>query len=72
MREGRIVEEGMDETRRRLRDRSDATVIGYWNDRDGSISFMIAVEDELRARGYSTRDENSAPRTIPIPGNRYK
>lgn len=35
---------------------SDETLIRYWNDRDGGLSWMLAIEDELTHRGYKTRD----------------
>ena len=57
--------------RREFRDRSDATIITYWNQHDGSLSFLIAVEEELRARGYQTREPGTGNvRVIPIPGNK--
>lgn len=58
-------------TRQRLRDRSDATIIGFWNDRDGSLTWMIALEEELRHRGYTTRDDKGMKRRIPIPGDKH-
>ena len=61
----------MDDIRRDFRDRSDATLISYWNEGNGSLSWNIALEETLRVRGYKTRDENGMPREIPVPGDKH-
>lgn len=50
--------------------RSTGTLIEYWNDGEGSISWLTAVEEELIRRGFKPRDENGTRRQIPIPGNK--
>jgi len=60
----------VDEIRRNFKDRSDATLIGFWNEGSGTLSWGIALEEELRTRGFKPRDENNQPRNIPIVGNK--
>lgn len=42
-----------------------ATLVGYWNENDGSVSWLVALEDELRRRGISPREPISGkPRAL--------
>lgn len=56
---------------RPFKDHADATLIRYWNEGDGSISWLTALELELVRRGYSLRKRDGTRRmNIPIPGNK--
>lgn len=62
----------MDEIRREFKDRSDATLIKFWNEHNGSLSWRIALEEELRHRGYTTRSPKTGTvRGIPTPGDKH-
>ena len=50
--------------------RSDGCLIEWWNEREGTITWLTAIETELERRGYQPRDEAGTRRTIPIPGNK--
>jgi len=51
--------------------RSDATLIEWWNEGEGSLSWLTELEDELTRRGFETRKpDGTRRRDIPIPGNK--
>lgn len=43
---------------------TDEMLVDYWNDRDGAVSWLVALEGELNCRRYQTRDSNGQPRFL--------
>lgn len=35
--------------------RTTASLVADWNDSDGSLSYLVNIEEELKRRGYTTR-----------------
>ena len=50
----------------RFRKDTDETLVRYWNEREGSISWLTELEAELERRGYSPRDKEGHRRTLTI------
>jgi hypothetical protein len=43
---------------------NDETLVRFWNDGDGSISWSIALEEELKRRGFETRNPHDGLRSM--------
>ena len=50
----------------RFRNEDDSTLIRFWNEREGSISWLTELEHELERRGYEPRDGEGKRRTLTL------
>lgn len=49
---------------------ADAQLVAYWNDGDGSLSWLRGVEAELTRRGYTCRTRDAADPRPRVRGER--
>jgi len=50
----------------RFRSDDDQTLIGFWNEREGSITWLTELEHELERRGYEPRDTEGKRRSLSL------
>lgn len=50
--------------------KTDAQLVAFWNDGDGALSWVAALEAELQSRGYITRSSDSGDGLPRVGGER--